>query len=504
VPGRYRPPAASRVFSWDDRVGAFRRYVFGSSATDEREPYIALSRMNPARLDFDPRGFLYGGAYLYPVGGLLYVLKSAGLFDAEAGTQYFLGHPEDLRRMYLAGRSLGLLAFLGVMAVLGLLGNATGRPAAGTIAMSAWGLSTLPLNQAVVSKPHVWAAFWFALMVYVLYRHGENPRRRHLILGGSALGLAAGSSMFAAVGAFTAGALLKCGRVRAWLPRLAILLCVTLLVYCASNPYVLMKPKMYLVTILHHGSGEGFGYAVAETGKGLRCIGDFLLRSFAFPLALLGAGQAAVSLVRGDARGRRLAWGWFVSFVALSFTVGLPRILLFMGPVLCFFAGQCLERILEALRPRARAIRVAVASALFAPGLFFAALFARDSIDDTPWLEPTADWIASGALADGTVVGVFGAPTPKNSPPLPFLGIELANLQAPGSEGLAPRYVLLGNFGSDRRAWESHPLRSSYRLVRVLGYRSSHGWFRGLRVESESRVAGWVYERVSDGPPPAP
>ena len=117
--------------------------------------------------------------------------------------------------------------------------------------------------------------------------------------------------------------------------------------YLLTNPYVILDPKPYLASILHHGASGGWGYAVPEFGLGLSCSFDLLVRSFALPLGLLGAVQAIRLLRSGSRFWRRMALGWVVAFLALAFFVSVSRILVFLGPPLCLLAGNGLDQLLR-------------------------------------------------------------------------------------------------------------------------------------------------------------
>lgn len=497
VPDLHRVEAPDSVYTSAELLRTFRRFVVGSSAVDERETYIALGRMEPARFDFNPHGFMYGGAYLYPVGGVLWLLRLLGLFHPDSGIGHFLAHPEELRAMYLAGRSLNVLAFLGTMVLLGLTARRLGSPRLGILAMLAWGMSTLPLNLALVSKPHVWAAFWIALMIHLLPGYILEGRRGSGIGAGVALGLAAGSNIFsAAMGSLPVALLVERDPARS-LRRLAPVLISALATYLITNPYVLLDPRPYAASILHHGSGEGWGYAVAEIPSTLACVHDLLVRSFAFPLAILGVAQAIVLLFRSGSWDfwKRLALGWLLAFVIVALFVGVARILVFVGPALCLFAAHALDRVFRHERFRQPARRRLAGALALGPGLLFAGLFAADTLDDDAWYEPAAHWIASLSERDAPTIGVYGLMEPQDFPALPFLRVTLLNVEGLRAEKTAPDYVLIGSSRKMGRSWSDHPLHAAYELSHVLGDRPTAAWLSGLRTESLSRTAAWVYSR---------
>jgi hypothetical protein len=496
-PSRPRTDPLGPVFTDENRLRAFRRYLISGSGPDEREPYIALARMRPPKLDFDPHGFLYGGAYLYPLGGWLFLLRSVSVLSLDPRVSHYIGAPEDAAHMYIAGRMLSLLPFLGVLILLGRFGRIMGHPFAGTAAMLCWALSTLPLNQAVLTKPHVWTAFWATLGVYLLHGYILRQRTRDLVLSSIATGIAVGSSLFAAVMLlFYPILLLRRGKMRESLAHLGLASCLCLVTFLITNPYALLNPESFRVTLTYHGSSSGWGYAMPSLGKSGAFLGDVLLRSFCFPISILGAATAVLTLGHKHPTVRRLAAAWIASLALLGVFLGVARIALFVGPILCLFAGWGAERI-RAWKPNPfRTAGVILLVVLFIPGLFLAGLSAYDTIRDDAWVGATESWV--NILGSETIVGVFENPEPRNAPPLPFLACSLVNLGAYRGGPWDPDYVLLGNYTDDRKMWEEHPLRSRYTLTRVLGYRDSMDWLLSLRTRSESRLAGWVFEPAAE------
>src|SRR5688500_827163 len=83
------------LFTPEERLVAFRSFIVGSAAADEQKPFSALSRMKPSRLDFDPRIYIYGGTYLYPLGAILFGLQGSGLLHVTGDFVYYLEHPAN-------------------------------------------------------------------------------------------------------------------------------------------------------------------------------------------------------------------------------------------------------------------------------------------------------------------------------------------------------------------------------------------------------------------------
>ena len=476
-----------------DKLTALRAYILGSAALDERKTYRALSRMRPAAGDLDPKLYLYGGAYLYPTGALIFALKTLGLVRITSQLAYYLDHPRDMARLYLAGRGLNLAAYLGIMLILALWAGRLGGRAAANLALVAFACSSLPLWQALVSKPHLYAACWGLWGLYLLYRYGQEPRPRRLWGAVVALGLAAGASLPAAVLLLALPVLLyRPGGVKRWLV-ISLAACLGAgLVFLLTNPYLVTSYREYLLALVEHGagSGGGYGYAQGSLAKVLGFWGQVGLRDYAFPLVLLGLGGLLWSLARPGEQ-RRLAGLTLVLALLVSAFIPVPRITIFLGPLFCLFAGVTAARLL----PRARAGRALVLVLLLAPGLAVLGLNLDEALHHDAWYQPLRRWLAENPLDASRTVAVYGSLDPTNLPPFPFWPPRLLNLKKLGSHRPLPHYVFLGMRGGPRQWWQARSYRRYYRLVCRAGYRPVWGWLAGLRPPPPVRRALWIYKR---------
>ncbi len=501
-------------WAMDARLGpeesliTLRAYLLGSEAMDERHIFHALSRMDPARLQLDPGFYVYGGAYVYPVGVALFVGKLLGLIDITSDLGHYFQHPEHLARMYLAGRWLSIAGYLGVMLVLGLWARRLAGPGAALLAMAAWVLSSLPFWMALVTKPHTWAAAWGLLALYLLHRReGEDIRPGRLWFSGACLGLAMGSTITSGfLGLVYPIFLFDRRRPWAWLGQSLLAGLAALALFLLTNPYAILNFYGYVSQWILEVNTED-----SARGSLLNCFNFWrylLLGDLVFPLILLGPAYLLVRCWRGPEDQRRLAWASLVLGLILGGVFGHRRVALVLGSLLCLLSGLALDRwLLQAAWAPVR-LRQGLLGLLLLPGLATQGLAVHDALFDQAWLPPTRAWLAQTRPALEEGVGVFGLPDPTNQPPLPWARCALVNLRGLEAPAAAPRYVLLGNGGADRREWAAHPLRPRYRLAAELGWRSSYDCLSAIRLPSEARTAGWVYELAPAGdaggsPPPS-
>jgi len=494
------PPAFTEV----ERLYALRGYILGTSAPDEDYTMVAIGSMNPRKLDFDPKRYIYGGAYLYPVGFVLMLMEASGLLHVTRDFASYLHDPTPMVRLFVAGRLLNVLAMVGTLIVLVRMGRRLGSEKAGTLAMLSYGLSPMILEYTPYMKPHVFTAFWAALAVDLLLEYVQRDRRRYLVLSGLAAGYAAGSSaLAAALGLLYPVLLFQRGNGRRFAGQCLGAWAAMAIAFLVTNPFVLYRFHAYMA------NAGGSALAGRTLGRpDLVTLGWYLhgafVSSYAFPVCALGLMFMLVCCFRGSGLLRRLALATVLLLLAFGTTSAQVRISLFMAPLYCLFAGFALvEWIARPLGSR-KVLATSLVGLLLLPAALNAAVLARDAVFDSVWVRPTTEWVRSAPVGPGTSIGVFFAPRPENMPPFPFLHAHLIDLNSETVLMVPPEYVLIGNYRQeDRRLWMAHPLQSRYRLLHDLGLRPSYDWLRrGDPALNEARTGGYVYRLIDRAPPP--
>ncbi len=487
------------VLTEEQRFFALGSFAINGSAHDEGQTYHALASMHPGRLDLDPHMYIYGGSYLYPLGATLFAMKAAGALRITRDYGEYLDFPRHIARMYLAGRAFNIVASLGILLLLARLGDRLGGRLCASAAMLAWLCATQAIDQTLVSKPHVYAAFWSLLSVSLLLRNPSAPSWKTVCLGGICAGWAMGASLVAFLIAIPVASLLYDRRAaKQSLQKLAVFCALMACVYLATNPYVLIRFGEFRLTLRGHGAAEGYGYGIVS----LRKLQEFCLalftRDYFFPASAAGLMALIGVAARGSGWPRRLALGTLLMIVAGGVSMAVPRIALFMGPPLCLFTGYALSRIWAVAAGTSAPMRLAASVALVSlilPGVFFAALSYRDVACDEAWYAPARAWLREAHIDGRTTFGIFGSgqPHPANIPPFPFAQGRLVNLVKYRGRDIQPDYVILSPEELDQ--WDRHPLRADYRLVANLGDRRSYQWFERWRVPSQARIAALVFAK---------
>jgi len=112
----------------DIMLNSLRSFYVRSAYEDEQSALLALSRMRPRQLNFNPHLFTYGGAYLYPLAAWEAAGAVAGAVKLQASLMPYLADPAKMAGLYYWGRCLSAFAFIGCALMLLRIGrNSLGR-----------------------------------------------------------------------------------------------------------------------------------------------------------------------------------------------------------------------------------------------------------------------------------------------------------------------------------------------------------------------------------------
>jgi hypothetical protein len=172
-----------------------RRYLISSYRLDESKTLSAISRMQPAKLEFNPHFFIYGGAYIYSVAATLQVGAMTGWVKT-GDLEFYLQHPDRPARLYITGRILSVFAsVLFTLFTYLAIRDLFSRDVA---LVSSWLICVTPIVilHANYMKPHMWSAMWTTITLYFavkILRDKARPSTMVYVLAGCSAGLAAGS-----------------------------------------------------------------------------------------------------------------------------------------------------------------------------------------------------------------------------------------------------------------------------------------------------------------------
>jgi len=230
-----------RTESLDLWMVRFKLYTVDA---DEVYAIIALARMQPAQLQFDPRYYQYGGVFLYPLGAYYFALSKLHVLSL-GSLEQMLAHPDQIDRVWIAGRALILVVVMlaGLALYLAIAEFAPRAIAVAGLAVFYFCPATIMFSQ--VLKPHWYALLFTNIALLILARAFAQRRLSGAseIALGIVLGLAVGSVVtFGLFAVLVWGALLYLVWQRA-APLRALLSVpiVAVAAFLATNPYYVLS-----------------------------------------------------------------------------------------------------------------------------------------------------------------------------------------------------------------------------------------------------------------------
>lgn len=427
---------------------SYSSFLVRSRDPDEQRSLAALAQIKPHRLQFNPHYFVYGGLYLYSLGGWLGAAHVLGAARLVSDITYYYGDPAAMARIYLAGRAYSVLFGLAMLVCLCRLGESLWGPTAGAAAAALAALMPAIIAQAHLMKPHLPGTFFSMLCLREGLAILEGaPMRRYLLAGvwaGAAMsfnpifaafcGLAIGFAHLGAALPGTTGALQRRLLDAAVDRRFWAALAVFLGVYLATNPYVILAWSEYRAEIGGYQLGTyRFGGLLnvllywlhpirAGLGTGLWALGTVALGA-----CLTWGGRperylSVVVLSTGIYLGLQLGPGASTPETARYFLPGLAALSLVCVRAAALTAGRL-------RRPAWAAGALALLLMLPVPSAWATlSSFLRDDPAGSPASE-AGEWVRDN-LPAGTAVAIVlqAMPHVYSEPPFPFSRYRLRSL----------------------------------------------------------------------------
>jgi hypothetical protein len=181
-----------RHISSDENLARItRRFLLYTNHPDEMLTIMAIARMNPSEMDFNPKFFQYGGAFIYPAAAVFKIGSILGYVNLSKGLEHFLNHPEEISKFYILGRCLVIISCLfSVIAVYRISSFLDNKR---TGLLSALILTILPTTiiWSLTFKPHMYGILFSLISLYFALKILESKQLRNYIGAGVFAGLAA-------------------------------------------------------------------------------------------------------------------------------------------------------------------------------------------------------------------------------------------------------------------------------------------------------------------------
>jgi hypothetical protein len=477
--------ATSIVLNENDRQRAeiVRRYRLYSAQPDEMITMMALASMSPARRDFDPKLYQYGGMWIYPVGALIKVFA-----NPRADQVYYLDHPEEFARFYIIAR-LYVVAFalLGTWAVFWIARRIIGDLVVSSAATLCYSLMPVVVNMAHEAKPHLPGVVLVLLAIIAATKYIDTGHKRWWVLAGALCGAAAGMVLSGVLGLLILPAM-ALFRKESWGQRLVVVLASLVIaadVYIASNPYVLRHLLGDRTVLLSNLQNSRAMYQAPATARGMLNAAR-LIAEGAGPLVGFAGALTALVLIR-----RRNPTVWMLAGVCVLVLIQFfmlatdkpgeyGRFALLPDVALGIAAVIGVARI--AKRP---ILRVPLLAILVISTVFFGAAYVWHFIRDAQPMSSrliAAKRLAEQASAGARKLEITAEPAPYSMPPVDLFTWQITLL--PGGQAVT------SDADAAIQMVDTIPRHVS-NTIDIDGVRFSHGyWFRP-RLEIRTGDTVW-------------
>lgn len=296
------------------------RYKLYSVESDEVINIMVLSRMRPGAAQLDPGFFLYGGAYIYPLGLWYFTLQKLGVIEV-GSLAAMVANPDRMDAIYIFGRMFVLIAV--TLSGLVLFASARRLVPAGTacLMLTIYYAAPATVMFSQTMKPHWYAMLWVNIAILMVVRAYVERRFGWgaAVITGAALGLAVGSAQTFALFAVLVWIALALAVRQGHMHRshLASVPAIAILAFAITNPYVLINWQVYLAE-RNDVANNWFRFSL-DPKYVWRFVAGSLAPGMGIAAAGLLLGVSAWRALRGSTLERWIAGGVFLSVVVVGY-----------------------------------------------------------------------------------------------------------------------------------------------------------------------------------------
>jgi hypothetical protein len=399
------------------------RFRLYSIDADEMNTIMALARIKPKELKFDPHHYSYGGGYLYPLGMWFFILEKIGVIQT-GSLDWMINNPEEMDNIYHAGRVFTLAAFF--ISVLFLYYSLKIiRDQKFALIASLIYLSTPSIFMfSMVMKPHVYALLWANMSIFILTRSYLSKRFtfKNVIFLGFTLGIMVGSvityAFFAIIAWLTLFTFANKGKLK--YSNLVILPIVSIIIYLLVNPYIVLNYEAFLLETTAQKSWFFFGSNLQYVWL---LLTNSLIPGFGIGIVILLLYIISFAIINPPVFGVRLITLsivfvlLFISFISASVSDWHinSRYIFYLVPIILY---------LSALYKKIN-IKILYAILFFTFLQMFPLFLAHHDEDSFTYSTrlQAAEWINENVLNDEAVCTKGRSIVPYDSPPFNFIRV---------------------------------------------------------------------------------
>ncbi|MBI4656473.1 MAG: glycosyltransferase family 39 protein [Elusimicrobia bacterium] len=200
----------------EEKLDTMRSFMLHSRLPDE--PFIlkVISMIRWQEFDFNPRFFVYGGGFLYPVGAAYKISSMLGLSTLTGNVEYYLSNPSEAAKLYLVPKILSILAFILSIPLFFLLARELYDSGTGFLACIFYAFCPIITTYTHFFKPHALVLLPVVISMLAGLKLLNSGGKKWYFASGLFAGFAAGTFSFAGAVILCAvgGHILRCRSAR--------------------------------------------------------------------------------------------------------------------------------------------------------------------------------------------------------------------------------------------------------------------------------------------------
>lgn len=453
-----------------------RSFLVRSAFEDESNMLIAVARIKPHRLEFNPRLYTgYGAAYFMTLGAWMALVSLMTPLRLVRDFAFYLARPDQMWWLYLSARLSGVFLHALIAALVAGIGARFWGRRAGLWAGLFFAVAPANVMLAHILKPRALGTAWLCGLFYFCARIAEardEDRRADWLWAGAMLGMAAAATNLLWDAGVLLLATLWLRREGAFRPRardlsrFAQAMALSIALFFVLNPFFLIegRPAWHMMFLSKNHADLHF----AQIG---RLVFGGLPKGLPLTLELWLAAALLTPALWASPAGF-LAAVAALFYIAIAFSMQDARLLVnlrhFYGlPFVCWLAGAAVARAAEGRwrRPAHAAAVLSVAAALWLSAVIDLNFHRETGAGSTKDL--AGAWIERNIPA-GAEIGMIKLPQPGNCAyfRLDRYRLRFVEVQLLAQEQVAgPEYLVLTALSKEHEDALAPLLRARYSLV---------------------------------------
>ncbi|MDI6756531.1 MAG: phospholipid carrier-dependent glycosyltransferase [Endomicrobiia bacterium] len=303
---------------------AMNAFLLRTNHPHEQDILSAIAKMRPAKFDFNPRFFRYGGSYVYPIAAMYAIAAKVGYLKISPDITFYHARPDEIAKFYIIGRLLSCFAAtMCVLLIYMITKNIYDKKTAILAALFS-AIVPITLVDANIMRTQPYAAAWALLFIYFVTRIYSSSEKKYFWLAGASIGMSIGASINSFIYFFFLPlAIYLKEDFEVWhkkiadiVKAIALVSSVALAVFLFTNPYLIfsladyrdelkwvrvfvmkdIRPWLVVTQNLRESMGvflwaatlAGIIYALVKRNKGDVFLASLLLPALAYVAAFFG------------------------------------------------------------------------------------------------------------------------------------------------------------------------------------------------------------------------